>query len=176
VADHLETITDWLFKGSAEVGETYMQLPVADKEEPEYRERVYCYELYHRWRSRWIEKVGYSLAGEIDKRKHPIIRGAPKPDFLVHVPGRMDNLLVVEVKPANATPGDVGSDLQKLMYFRTGEPKYRAAYMWIYGMPAQQWGDFKGELARHLSADLKKHVMCVLHEASGSPAHFASWE
>ena len=49
--------------------------------EPEYRERVYCYEHYNRWRCHWPDGYPYSLAGEIDKHGHPIIRGAAKPDF-----------------------------------------------------------------------------------------------
>lgn len=40
----LEIVTEWLLCASSQVGKDYFQLPVAGKEEPEYRERVYCYQ------------------------------------------------------------------------------------------------------------------------------------
>ena len=40
----------------------YYQLPVAGKEDPIYRERVYCYELYHQIRTLWPEGSQYSLS------------------------------------------------------------------------------------------------------------------
>src|SRR5437867_7565620 len=101
-------VLDWLRRASQQVGEEYMMLPVAGAD-PQYRERVYCYELYHQWRCQWPTRFPYALSGETDKRKHAHVRGKYlddiKPDFLVHEPGNMDpdsNLLAVEVKAANA--------------------------------------------------------------------------
>jgi hypothetical protein len=78
----------------------YFQLPVAEGEEPKYRERVYCYELYHQLRCILGDnfQFQYKLNGEVDKRGHPIFRKAKKPDFIVHSPGDMKhNLVVIEV-------------------------------------------------------------------------------
>lgn len=114
----LELVTEWLLSASAELAPEYFHLPVAGAEEAAFRERVYCYELYHRWRCHWQEGFQFSLNGEVDKRKHPLIPGAWKPDFLVHVPGEMTNLLVVEVKPRTADVKKMAEDLQKLTSFR----------------------------------------------------------
>ena len=76
----------------AAVTAEYFQLPIAAGDDV-YRERVYCYELYHRLRQEW-GRFPFSLGGEIDKSGHPLFRGGPyaqaKPDFLVHQPGSMD--------------------------------------------------------------------------------------
>ena len=101
----------------------YFQLPVAGREDPQYRERVYTYELYHQLRIRWSGRLeAYSLGGEVDKTGHPLIRGndldRAKPDFIVHVPGYMElNLAVVEVKAALPSARDVTRDLAKLVAF-----------------------------------------------------------
>lgn len=90
------------------VGEAYIQIPRIDQridQTEHYRERAYCYELYHQMRCLWPVH-GHSDAlinGELDKAGHQLfqearIKGA-KPDFLVHKPGRMDlNHTIIEVK------------------------------------------------------------------------------
>jgi hypothetical protein len=78
MVEALELVTEWLLCASSQLGRHYFQLPVAgsDAEEAEYRERVYCYELYHRWRCHWAEGFPYSLCGEVDKQGHPLIEVA----------------------------------------------------------------------------------------------------
>ena len=87
-----------------------------------YRERVYCYELYHQLRLRWPEDSRYRLNGEIDKRGHPYFmedRWAPKPDFLIHVPESNDNFLIVEVKTLdNLGRNEVMKDFGTLRRFK----------------------------------------------------------
>ena len=153
--EDLHLVTYWLLCASSQISEEYFRLPVAGSD-PRYRERVYCYELYHRWRCHWFNGFQYSLCGEIDKRGHSYVRGKHvdnvKPDFLVHIPGRMinlANLLVMEVKPANADPDQIADDLEKLTGFRRdlkdegGQPaNYYAAYFWVYGLPLEQWHKF----------------------------------
>lgn len=141
VRRELELVTEWLVCASAELPPEYFHRPVAGAEETAFRERVYCYELYHRWRCHWQEGFRFSLNGEVDKQKHPLIPGAWKPDFLVHVPGEMANLLVVEVKPSTADLKKMAEDLQKLTSFRrdlrdeSGRPaSYHAAYLLVYGV------------------------------------------
>ena len=120
-------------------------LPVADAEggEPliQYRERVYAYELYHRLRCIW-PRWQYSLGGEVDKSRHPIVRGANldnvKPDLLVHVPGGMDNnLIVIEIKAASPSPpaidrAAIETDLKKLAAF-CRSAKYEAGFLLVFG-------------------------------------------
>lgn len=184
--EELNLVTEWLLSASSQIPADYFQLPVAGAEEPQYRERVYCYELYHRWRNHWIDDFPFSLGGEVDKRGHPLIRGDSKPDFLVHVPGRMRNLLVVEVKPANVELARMADDLKKLTRFRRelrdefGNPgNYHAAYFWIYGLPLANWPNLRARLLELLQGDAhfdRGLVSCVIHERSGVRARPAPWE
>jgi hypothetical protein len=68
---------------------------------PRYRERIYCYELYHQLRKRTQESP-YVIHGEMDKSGHPYFDdgAAPKPDFIIHKPGTDENCAVIEVKRA----------------------------------------------------------------------------
>ena len=119
------------------VGREYFQIPVADADAV-YRERVYCYELYHQMRSGWGE-FGFSLGGEVDKMGHPHFLGGPyanaKPDFLVHQPGNMGhNLACVEVKPLNRAIAGFIADLRKLTWFCQNAAYHRGIFL-VYGTP-----------------------------------------
>lgn len=181
----LKMVTDGLLSASSQVGSAYFQLPVAGKEEPEYRERVYCYELYHRWRCHWPPSWEFSLSGEVDKSGAPLIRGSPKPDFLVHVPGQMKNLLVLEVKAKNADVDRMVEDLTKLTMFRcdlkdlSGQPaNYHAAYFWIYGASGKEWSLLRDQIVEKVDSkggvDLSL-ISCFLHERAGMPAFRVTW-
>lgn len=89
-------------KAGKRIDRHYFKLDIAGSEELIYRERVYCYELYHQLCCILEDNFPYKLDGEVDKSIHPIIEselGAKKPDFIVHVPGKMNrNLAVIEVK------------------------------------------------------------------------------
>jgi hypothetical protein len=182
--DALSIVTDWLLCASSQVGSNYFQLPVAGQEDPEYRERVYCYELYHRWRTHWPEGFPFTLSGEIDKSGHPLIRGEPKPDFLVHVPGKMTNLLIVEVKPFNRHFRDMVIDLKKLTRFRRnlvplGQPgNYHAAYFWVYGLQASEWPAFRNHLLQEVNGSPEFDcalVSAICHERAGDKAVKVPW-
>ncbi len=57
---------------ASHVPKEYFQLPVMGVEEPIYRERVYCYELYHHLRKAWPQSLAlYSLSGEIEEGSPP---------------------------------------------------------------------------------------------------------
>src|SRR3989304_9145928 len=95
-----------LSEATAGIHPGYFQLAIHGGD-PIYRERVYCYELYHQMRMLWPKNTPFWLNGEVDKAAHPIIRelGADfaKPEFLIHTPGNMDgNHAIMEVKPAGA--------------------------------------------------------------------------
>lgn len=103
------------------VGEAYIQIPRMDQridQTEHYRERAYCYELYHQMRCLWPAH-GHSDAlinGELDKAGHQLfqearIKGA-KPDFLVHKPRRMDlNHTIIEVKTVKTVRSDAEAQL-----------------------------------------------------------------
>lgn len=126
-----------LFTATAKITVPYMQLPVAAMEDPIYRERVYCYELYHQMRCLWPPDSRYSLGGEIDKKSHPLIRGNGldnvKPDLLVHEPGDMGgNYAVIEVKPISTGRAGIRKDLRTLTAFRRHGEYARAIFL-VYG-------------------------------------------
>jgi hypothetical protein len=124
-----------LKKAGAEMDEHYFQLTVANSEEAIFRERVYCYELYHQLRNALGEKFPYKLDGELDKAGHPIIRtscGPKKPDFVIHVPGGMErNLTVIEVKPVTVKNNitKLRDDLTTLQCFIKYGEYYRGIMM-----------------------------------------------
>jgi hypothetical protein len=132
----MEQLTEIFQASTQRVGEEYFQLPIAGSESPIYRERVYCYELYHQMRNLWPQGSHYTLSGEIDKNGHPLIHGNSldriKPDFLVHVPGVMVNYAVIEVKPINGSLRGIKKDLSTLNSFCQYAGYQRAIYL-FYG-------------------------------------------
>jgi hypothetical protein len=130
-----------LVEATAAIPPEYLQVPVAGLDVPAYRERVYCYELYHQLRARWPEKTHLSLGGEVDKKGHPLIRGNDldnrKPDLLVHEPGDMGgNYAVIEVKPAEADSRGVAKDLRTLTAFLE-RGAYARGLLLVYGDQAR---------------------------------------
>ena len=111
-----------------------------------YRERVYCYELYHQMRCRWPKGSQWVINGEVDKRNHPYFKDcAPKPDFLVHVPGVDRNYAVIEVKSCCGAPQErirrdrIRRDIDKLIQFTQSiEARYDRGIYLIFGMNAQK--------------------------------------
>lgn len=185
----IDNVLRWLLKASSLVGKEYMQLPVADAD-PRYRERVYCYELYHQMRCQWPSAFQYALCGEIDKRKHAYVRGEYldniKPDFLVHAPGQMNpdsNLLAVEVKPANTTSTKIVEDVQKLTALRRNlinsydQPaNYQHAIFWLYGGLPKNWDDLKQQLKQNKFDDVDvRLIRCFVHERVGRSAVECAW-
>ena len=124
------------FDATSHVGEDYFQVLVADGENPLYRERVYCYELYHCIRELMNWDASYQLDGELDKAGHPLIHkdvGSVKPDFLVHQHGEMNNNIVaIEVKPINVSKDKIKKDISTLCKFLEFAHYYRAIYL-VYG-------------------------------------------
>jgi hypothetical protein len=126
-----------LKKATSRIDEMYFQLPVVGKENPIFRERVYCYELYHQMRLSLGDVYPYKLCGEIDKYGHPLFRNQEgvinkKPDFLLHKPGMEENLVVMEVKPANGEMSGIQKDIETLDAF-INIAGYRHGILLIYG-------------------------------------------
>jgi hypothetical protein len=99
-----------------------------------YRERVYCYELYHQIRALWPDPCAWSINGEVDKGGHLRFEGgkAPKPDFLVHIPGEQNNYVAIEVKAARIRRKGLLKDISTLRRFLgMGYPR---TILLIYGL------------------------------------------
>jgi len=134
---------DSILKASTKaVEEVYFKAPWVGSA-PRYRERVYCYELYHQLRTRLVE-TEYVLHGEMDKSGHSYFGAsrAPKPDFIIHKAGTHDNFAVVEVKRVESIRSDtIRKDLrtlealtgryQRLIYLVFGEQDTRKTFQRI---------------------------------------------
>ena len=171
--EHLEVFVDALRRATSGIEGQFYHLPIAGMEAPIYRERVYCYELYHQLRLTIPNGFPYMLNGEVDKRAHPLIRqrvGELKPDLLVHVPGRMDrNLTVTEVKSEAAALGDFREDLRHLRLFLE-RANYFAALALVYGDAGRQREEFVREFENEFR-EIGDHLAILLwHDAVGQPA------
>lgn len=167
----MQQLTQILRDATAAVTPEYFLLPIHGAD-PVFRERVYCYELYHQMRIRWPAGP-YRLNGEADKRAHPYFRRGrqPKPDLLVHQPGTGENYAVIEVKSCLAVTRNIRKDLETLSVFRNQVGYQRAIYL-IYG------GDVARTAARvqrcaALIAEIAPFELW-LHQASGLPAEEAA--
>lgn len=163
----MQELTQILRDATAAIGPEYFLLPVHGAD-PVYRERVYCYELYHQMRMRWPDGL-YRLNGEVDKNAHPYFQegGQPKPDFIVHRPGTGENYAVIEVKSCRAVLKDIRKDLGTLSVFRN-QAGYRRAIYLIYG------DDMVRTAARiqRCAAEIQEIAPFELwlHSAAGTPA------
>ena len=139
-----------LMKAIEKTDTHYFQLPIAEGEEPIYRERVYCYELYHQLRCIIGDDFPYKLNGEVDKSGHPLIRNAKKPDFIIHQPGDMvHNLVVIEVKPVTVKDriSELREDIETLKWFLDNANYYRAIIL-IYG-------NVNGDLPENINTEIE---------------------
>ena len=83
------------------IGRSFFKVVTCGGMQPIARERVYCYELYHQMRciqNQYPTLSNYILHAEIDKSGHPLIEKKINPDMVIHFPGTMDNLAVIEIK------------------------------------------------------------------------------
>lgn len=115
----------------------YFKIRFAGSDELKFRERVYCYELYHQLRNILGDNFHYKLDGEVDKNGHLYFHelGPKKPDLIIHVPGDMDrNLVVIEVKPVAVANRirNLAKDIETLKVFLEKGNYYRAI-MLVYG-------------------------------------------
>lgn len=104
------------------------------------RERVYCYELYHRLRLCLPdgEEFPFVLHGEVDKRGHHLLEslvGPRNPDFIVHKPGVQGdeaNLAVVEVKSGRNVGTGLEKDAKTLVAFVERADYFRGVHL-VFG-------------------------------------------
>lgn len=171
----MEPVDQWpafarlFLRATAAVAQQYFYLPQYQGPTV-YRERTYCYELYHQVRLLMDAELPPDYPclfnGELDKRGniHFCQRydGEPKPDFLLHRPGDWEgNIAVVEVKPARAPAADLKADLQKLAQF-VELADYRRGVLLVFGAEAEECvGDLRPRLPE---------VTILLHTSPGEMA------
>jgi hypothetical protein len=173
-----------LKQATAQIPSQYMLFPVAGEANPIYRERVYCYELYHQLRIATGDDFPYSLGGEVDKARHPILTelglDKTKPDLLVHQPGDMTgNLVVLEVKPVTAKTEHIMKDLLNLTSFVVRGQYHRAVHL-VYGGTEGDFASFRRRAIRQvLRVGVEKIDLRVIsfywHRYSGLPATEMKW-
>jgi hypothetical protein len=165
-------LTEILERSTAAIERKYFRIEI-DGGNPKYRERVYCYELYHQMRCRWPKGSQYCLNGELDKASHPILKylstAQPKPDLLVHKPGDMNfNYAIIEIKKVGTQMRGIKKDLKTLDLFLREYGYQRAIYL------------FYGDWANDLLVKKIQKVLCDLenipsvelwfHQNVGQPA------
>lgn len=167
---HMERLRRMLTTATERIEEDYFQLPVADADVV-YRERVYCYELYHQLRCLW-DDFPFRLGGEIDKSGHPHFQDGPysqaKPDLLVHLPRRMgNNLAAIEVKPCDRDVKAFKDDLEKLTWF-CQHAEYFCGVFLVYGAPDGGEGAVRDKVRRaaESSGQVDLRLIEVFHHAS----------
>lgn len=133
----MEDFDQILFRATSAIDEPYIHFPLAAPQPRTiFRERVYCYELYHQLRMLWPEGTPFMLNGEVDKSGHPHRRMAGlnvSPDLLIHQPGDMaGNHIVLEVKSAAGRLAGIRKDLTTLRALRD-RAGYHRCLLLIFG-------------------------------------------
>jgi hypothetical protein len=167
VEDEFDLLVRAFIAATGLIGPHYFLLPIAGQEGPSYRERVYCYELYHQLRSilERDRRLPYILNGEVDKSGHPLLLdeiGPRKPDFIVHVPRSMHgNLAVIEVKPITSTLDAFREALLSLRSFLE-RAQYFGAIALVYGRnDGRGWANIFDEMVGALTP---KPILLLHHE------------
>lgn len=172
---------------TSRIGASYFHLPIDNGrniQESLYRERVYCYELYHQLRTMWPDNFPYSLGGEVDKNGHPLFRENGllriKPDLLVHRPGDMNrNLLVIEVKPVVTYINGIEKDMRTLTNFVRHARYHRGIYL-IYGTEINKFQDLHNHMIQYAGGRGRQQVNLdtidlYWHSHINEPAQRIAW-
>ncbi len=152
-----------LFNACKNIRQEYYEIEVYNLEKPVYRERVYCYELYHQLRLLLGDNNPYVLHGELDKSGHPVIHGRDKPDFLFHVPGDMLNFLIMEVKPIDVSSEKLGRDLDKIKRFQ--KKGYLFGIMLLFGKNKASFPENLREIIK--KKGINSEIKVIWHYAVG---------
>lgn len=134
-----------LEKATCRIGECYFESNITDKNskiKKIFRERIYCYELYHQMRILWPQEEPLVLHGEYDKTGSQFFAGTSvkgvKPDFLIHKAGDTNNnVLAMEVKAVTAKLMDIKCDLEKLSLMQS-EAGYTLTVFLLFGENAKE--------------------------------------
>ena len=149
---------------SGAIGRGYFLLPVAGRDRPIKRERVYCYELYHQLRLA-LNGSRLTLSGEPDKRGHPDFPNI-NPDFILHSPGHHgDNSAVIEVE-CRLELRHITKDLRNLKAMSARG--YTTLVLLLFAARTVPWQRLE-QAAADAEIDLGE-IVVLLHRAAGEPA------
>ncbi len=182
--DSFELYFDILINACQRVNDLYFNVPlVTEIKSPEdfrsvleYREKVYCYELYHQKRT-LLEKRGSHIRGlllnaETDKAGaiYTTFVGARKPDFVLHRPGDgIHNVATTEVKRISAPINDIEKDMGKLKEFLDPETmNYFGGVALIYGEEEGKIEKIQTLLKKHFGKYWPKRFKALWHRKPGS--------
>lgn len=133
----LPRYVDFIKTALVNIDKAYFKINVYGIGKEKIRERVFCYELYHQIRKllddneKCLNDNGKLLLnGEIDKSGQPKFH-SENPDFVLHVPGTCDNMIVIEVK-GHLDKRGVKKDIETLTKFVADHNYKRSIYI-IYG-------------------------------------------
>lgn len=153
-----------LSRATSRIGENYFLLPIAGRDLPVARERVYCYELFHQLRLA-LGDTRLTLTAEPDKRGHPDFPPC-NPDFILHAPGRHDqNTAVIEVE-CRPDLRHITKDLRTLQVMR--ERGYRTLVLLLFAIERVPWRSIE-RASHHSGLDLEDFEV-VLHRRPGEAA------
>ncbi len=169
---------NWIKKATSRLKEDYFQLPIASKPDRIFRERVYCYELYHQLRCLMEGNTSYSLGGEVDKSAHPMIQEDgimnTVPDLLIHKPGYMEgNLVIIEVKPIKADIGNIYNDIRKISTY-ISNANYVKGVMLLYGDDKPKVLEVASNFPK--SIDNLSKISLLWHQSVGHEAQDIIWK
>jgi hypothetical protein len=169
----MDELTEILRNATRNIAENFFRLPI-DGSTPIYRERVYCYELYHQMRRLWPESCPFCLNGEVDKRGHEILQRLEAadaiPDLLVHGPGHMArNHAIIEVKKCELDLEGMQKDVGTLTRFVAADIGYQRAIFLVFGL---RLTDYRLQQIREVIAGAAPQVPIELwrHSHVGEPA------
>lgn len=159
-----------LIDSTEKIAEQYFETKIIDldrKTKKVYRERIYCYELYHQIRIRIPNEGEASFFGEYDKSgsksyDNTMLKGV-KPDFSIHIPGDNDNnSIAMEVKSSSASNTAIKIDIKKLVRL-VDEQGFRFGIYLIYGENAK----IKGNTAiKYVRDNLQSKIIVFAHSKS----------
>jgi len=131
------------------------------------------------WPEEWTES--FSLAGEIDKSRHPLIRGEfldnAKPDLLIHKPGIMgNNLAAIEIKSLRERRQSdectqFQRDLQKLAAFCNPPANYEQGFFIVFGEAGDRVRRYIQDLQHRTGRSFARVTLCH-HARPGEAAEF----
>lgn len=187
ISEFLRTVAE----ATERIALDYFQVARAGIKDRAYLERVYCYEFYHQFRAKQIERAeqagrtqqkdilsGLILNGEPDKSAYPLITGKPKPDFIMHLPRTMEhNFAVMEVKRRYGLRMDVfRGDLKKLSDFISPPANYYLGVYLIFGEGKLNGWRNKAKKIAATDSGIKLDQITLLHHTEcGKPAEKVEW-
>lgn len=143
----------------------FFRVMVAGSDRTFFRERVYCYELYHQLRS-ILKGFPLTIYGEVDKSGHPRRAERRIPDFVVHDPGDDKlNLVIVEVKSTQSKRGAFLKDIDTVNRY-VESYGYRCGILLLVGkrLPKRFLSDFDDLIERRDGS-----IVMLWHENCNQP-------